>query len=118
MPHRWSDEHAGTIRNGWTLRRDCLTCGVEHWIRKREGRLPMVHEYRSHDGTGQRGASPPLCSYDTLRAESVRVEIVGNEWRVFTRPRGGVSRLRESGREFTHALAVRRAGEKLVAHDA
>lgn len=108
MPHKWSAEHAGTVRDGWTLRRDCLTCGVEHWVRERPGVLPSVHEYRRSGTVVQVGRHAAPCSDGERDVETaIEISVVGRKWTVRTRPRNGLYQEAAKGYARSHLDAVR-----------
>lgn len=109
MPHKWSADHAGTVRKGWTLRRDCLTCGVEHWIHERPGTLPAVHEYRNGGKVIHVGRHATPCKDKRKVERGMRIIVEGRKWTVMERPRDGVYRRVIAGTADTHDSAVAEA---------
>lgn len=109
MPHKWSADHAGTVREGWTLRRDCLTCGVEHWVRERPGVLPGIHEYRNAGQVIHVGRHATPCKDKRKVERGMRIIVEGRKWTVMERPRDGVYRRVIAGTADTHDSAVAEA---------
>lgn len=106
MPHKWSRDNAGTVRKGWTLRRDCLTCGVEHWSHERPGTLPAVHEYRNGGKVIHVGRHATPCTDHRKVEPGLRIIVEGRKWIVMERPRDGVYRMVMSGNQNCYQFAI------------